>query len=225
METLKRYEILLCELLVPVLITGSALLNSRSFGQDFSLMIQSSPNNGGMIRSSAAGGDVIRAQANGSITLTATPMPGYQFVQWLGDVTDAVTAQTTVLIDGPKIVVAVFTRSDADEVKLDPSGATQQSSPSGGGGGSRGRAPGVAIAGPGNAGAGGFRTGSSGIPAFDTNGNATASDTNNPAEIIPSNETIGPDAGNSEDVPEPATVGLMGIGVFLLLAQRRLVKA
>jgi hypothetical protein len=40
--------------------------------------------------------------------LTAAPKPGYQFVYWLGDVTDPMSNRTIVRLDGPKIVVAVF---------------------------------------------------------------------------------------------------------------------
>ena len=45
-----------------------------------------------------------------AVTLVATPKPGYQFVYWMGNVTDATTGTTTVLLDSPKMVIAVFER-------------------------------------------------------------------------------------------------------------------
>jgi hypothetical protein len=72
------------------------------------------------------------------VTLTATPKPGYQFVYWLGNVTDATTGTTTVFLDSPKIVIAVFERSKFDLVELEegPQGSA------GGGGLVRGRGEG-----------------------------------------------------------------------------------
>ena len=53
------------------------------------------------------------------VTLTATPKPGYQFVYWLGNVTDATTGTTTVFLDSPKIIIAVFERSKFEMVRLE----------------------------------------------------------------------------------------------------------
>jgi hypothetical protein len=46
--------------------------------------------------------------ANSTVTLSADPQPGYQFACWLGDVSNPTAERTTVLLNGPKIVVAVF---------------------------------------------------------------------------------------------------------------------
>ena len=46
-----------------------------------------------------------------AVTLVATPKPGYQFVYWLGSVTNSVTGTTTVVLDSPKMVIAVFERN------------------------------------------------------------------------------------------------------------------
>jgi hypothetical protein len=53
------------------------------------------------------------------VTLTATPKPGYQFVYWLGNVTDATTGTTIVFLDSPKIIIAVFERSKFEMVGLE----------------------------------------------------------------------------------------------------------
>jgi hypothetical protein len=44
------------------------------------------------------------------VTLTAIPKSGWQFVCWLGDVSDTTTPTTTAFTDTPKIIIAVFTR-------------------------------------------------------------------------------------------------------------------
>ncbi len=45
----------------------------------------------------------------GSVTaLTATPNPGYQFVDWTGNVADPTNASTTVTMDNPQTVTANF---------------------------------------------------------------------------------------------------------------------
>jgi hypothetical protein len=46
-----------------------------------------------------------------AVTLVATPKPGYQFVYWMGNVTDAATGTTMVFLDSPKMVIAVFERN------------------------------------------------------------------------------------------------------------------
>ena len=46
------------------------------------------------------------------ITLKATPKPGYQFVCWLGSVSNSVTDSTTVFLNSPKMIIAVFERTE-----------------------------------------------------------------------------------------------------------------
>ena len=48
---------------------------------------------------------------NKTITLTAVPNPGYHFVYWLGDVSEPTTNNTTVTLNSPKFIIAVFTRN------------------------------------------------------------------------------------------------------------------
>ncbi|MBA7706132.1 hypothetical protein ES703_114979 [subsurface metagenome] len=42
--------------------------------------------------------------------MTAIPKSGWQFVCWLGEVSDATTPTTIAFIDTPKIIIAVFER-------------------------------------------------------------------------------------------------------------------
>jgi len=46
------------------------------------------------------------------VLLTAVPKPGYYFVYWIGDVSDPTAISTIIYMDTPKIVVAVFARSE-----------------------------------------------------------------------------------------------------------------
>lgn len=44
------------------------------------------------------------------VTLTAVPKHGYQFVYWLGDVSEPAASTTVAYLDAPKIIIAVFKR-------------------------------------------------------------------------------------------------------------------
>jgi len=79
----------------------------RLESEGYALMIQHSPVNGGTV---APGLGIHRFGLNEVVTLTAIPKPGYHFVYWLGDVVDGTTEETTVVVDSPKIIIAVFER-------------------------------------------------------------------------------------------------------------------
>jgi hypothetical protein len=49
---------------------------------------------------------------NAEVLLTAVPKPGYYFVYWIGDVSDPTAISTIIYMDAPKIVLAVFARSE-----------------------------------------------------------------------------------------------------------------
>jgi len=72
-------------------------------------MIQQSPVNGGTV---TPGLGIQRFDLNEVVTLTAIPKPGYHFVYWLGDVIEETTEETTVVVDSPKIIIAVFERTE-----------------------------------------------------------------------------------------------------------------
>lgn len=73
--------------------------------ENTALLIQKSPAEGGKIN---IGEGVHRFEKDAEVTLRAIPNPGYQFVYWLGDVSDAASSTTVVYLDTPKIVIAVF---------------------------------------------------------------------------------------------------------------------
>lgn len=80
------------------------------------LMLEISPSEGGYLNIAPG---VHSYDRFAEVTLTATPKPGYQFVYWLGNVTDATTGTTTVLLDSPKMVIAVFERNKFETIGLE----------------------------------------------------------------------------------------------------------
>ena len=73
------------------------------------LVLQQSPSAGGRISPSVG---IHYFELNTVVTLSAIANPGYEFVYWLGEVNDPVSSTTTVYLDGPKIIIAVFERSE-----------------------------------------------------------------------------------------------------------------
>ena len=72
------------------------------------LLLQQTPVQGGTLNLSMG---VHNFELYTEVTLTAIAKPGYQFVYWLGDVRDSTSNNTTVYLDGPKIIIAVFERA------------------------------------------------------------------------------------------------------------------
>lgn len=73
------------------------------------LLLQQTPPQGGMINPRTG---IHYFDLNAEVTLTAVPKPGYFFVYWMGDVSDPTANSTIVYLDTPKIVIAVFERSE-----------------------------------------------------------------------------------------------------------------
>ncbi|MBN2136429.1 MAG: PEP-CTERM sorting domain-containing protein [Sedimentisphaerales bacterium] len=74
---------------------------------DVALLIQQTPSRGGTVTPGVGVHYFLRGS---SVVLSANPMPGYEFVHWLGDVVDPVSGRTIAQLDGPKIVIAVFAK-------------------------------------------------------------------------------------------------------------------
>ncbi len=75
------------------------------------LLLQQTPTEGGEI---APGVGVHRFEIGSRVTLTAVPEPGYEFVYWIGDVSDATANNTIACLDTPKIIIAVFEKARYD---------------------------------------------------------------------------------------------------------------
>ncbi len=96
----------LCAILPLMIIT--ACLAAPAYCQT-ALMVQQSPPDGGTVTPAVGVHDFA---PNSEVTLTAVPKPGYQFVYWLGDVSDTTSTRTVTYLNTPKIIIAVFVRSE-----------------------------------------------------------------------------------------------------------------
>lgn len=183
---------------------------------EYVLLLQQTPAEGGQI-SPAMG--VHRFAANEVIHLAAVPEPGYQFVYWLGDVSDATSSSTTIYLDAPKIVIAVFERAEFQF--LPEEGRV----PAGRGGGGLIRARAEYAAG-GGGGAGAKRPHKppgllvlevqERFPEIEEEPISDYNDFPIPEEEI--NEFPVPsEFPVPNEIPEPATVTLLGIGSLMIL--------
>ncbi len=161
----------------------------------YALLVQQSPADGGMVNPQSG---VYRITEGGTMNLIATPRPGYRFLYWLGDVADPGSQSTQVRLDAPKVVVAVYEQEAFEE----PMETVARKGVGGGSG---------LYASAGFAGQSGFSGGSYPSPTYKPIGNYTPPD-------IPKddNKTVGP----SEEVPEPTTIFLLGLGGLALRKKR-----
>ncbi|MBN1126774.1 MAG: PEP-CTERM sorting domain-containing protein [Sedimentisphaerales bacterium] len=112
---------------MPIVFVGLCL-SLNSFAQDaedhYALIVEASPTEGGIILPQTG---VHRVAVNETVTLTAIAQPGYHFLYWLGDVTAADTMETTIVIDSPKIAIAIFERDKFGSLGVDNAGLDNSS--------------------------------------------------------------------------------------------------
>jgi len=156
------------------------------------LLLQQTPPEAGKI---TPGVGVHHFESGTEVTLTAVPKPGYQFIYWLGDVSDPTANRTIVYLDAPKIVLAVFERSEFEFL------VTEERSQSAPGGGLFASAPDYAR--QGYTGGGAKRPPKWRRP--------TPPEPEEPEE--PEDFPV--------PIPEPATILLLGFGSLALLRKRR----
>jgi hypothetical protein len=77
--------------------------------EEFALLVQTSPAHAGLVTPSTG---VQMSGLDQLVDISATARDGYQFAYWLGDVTDPTNNNTTVLVDTPKMVIAIFERAE-----------------------------------------------------------------------------------------------------------------
>lgn len=212
-KTDKANYVTLLRMLFTAMAVVIAVVGQKGYGQmydyfdpdsyydmGYSLLIEQSPIDAGKVAPQIG---VYKAGLDEVVTLTAIAKPGYQFVYWLGDVTDPGTNETTILVDSPKIVIAVFERSEF-ELPLEAGIVS-----GGGRGGLRWRPDFKPKRG---GGAGGGRGGGG---DGDGDGEEEGGDEFPvPAEPFPVPEN------DVEKIPEPATAALLGLGAVSLALGR-----
>lgn len=171
--------------------------------QGYSILIEASPADAGLVTPEPG---VHRIGFNETVLLTATPKPGYRFLYWLGDVDDLTANETTIKLDSPKIVIAVFEREEFS--LLTPSILPQ-----------KGRGPGGAIA-----------AAASGFTPAGPMASPRLRQPPRPALVLPDQDLLPvPGDGDGEEdepapdepIPEPATIVLFGLGAVTVLRRKR----
>jgi hypothetical protein len=166
----------------------------------YALLVQKSPEYGGVVTPSDS---VQMTGIDQLITITAIPRDGYEFVYWLGDVTTPTNSVTTVLVDTPKMVIAIFQRPENEIfAETNPGGSAR-----GGGSSSRGRRNSIPA--------------SSLMSSSSGSGSRSYSPVRTNPEYIIYYPNDDPDDPDDPDVPEPATMLMLGAGAIMLLRKRK----
>ncbi|UCE99236.1 MAG: PEP-CTERM sorting domain-containing protein [Planctomycetota bacterium] len=174
------------------------------------LLLQQTPEGGGTVTPAVG---VHHFELGAQITLTAVPQPGYQFICWLGDVGDSMAGTTTIYLDAPKIVIAVFEQAQFEFAVFTE---RSQSAPGGGLFYSAGDYSNQGFGGPG------------GKRPSKRRGQQFVEEPTPPEEDdfpVPEEGDDFPVPGEGDDfpvpeVPEPATICLFGLGGLMLLRKR-----
>jgi hypothetical protein len=98
-------------LLVSAALALGLAAGTHAEAPHFDLCIEQSPAKAGKVTPDSG---THRFSANAVVTLAAEAQPGYQFAYWLGDVADPTSKRTTVHVNSPKVIVAVFKPAETD---------------------------------------------------------------------------------------------------------------
>ena len=182
-----------------VILVSCTFSSAYCQSHEITLLVQQTPSNAGQV---TPGEGTYKYAPNSEVIITATPNEGYEFLYWLGDVSDQDSITTTVRLDKPKIVVAVF-----EPIKTGLNGSKKLLPTIGGGGSSGGGSL------MGNR----ARYGNS-ISINDSGGGVR------PQESIPVYIPL-PAGENAPAIPEPATGLLLALGSLFTFTKRRSGKA
>jgi len=95
--------------LAVAIIACGLIVPAYSQTQEIVLLIEQTPVKGGEITPAAG---VHHFKPGTEVMLTAVPKPGYKFIHWLGEVSDATANKTVVYLDKPKVIIAVFEQAE-----------------------------------------------------------------------------------------------------------------
>jgi hypothetical protein len=109
MKATKPNPIVVQMLLIAACVILTVGRSAQAQTDGYLLMVQQSPLDAGVVTPQTG---IYRTPLNDTITLTAVPNTGYRFVCWLGGVTEPTANSTTIVVDAPKIVIAVFEREE-----------------------------------------------------------------------------------------------------------------
>lgn len=104
-------KILTATLLLAIVLTMPVMAADES---GYALLLQSSPAQGGKI---LPGNGVYKIQIGQDVSLIAVPERGYRFLYWVGDVGQTDMTRTSVRMDSPKLIVAVFEREKFEDME------------------------------------------------------------------------------------------------------------
>jgi uncharacterized membrane protein YgcG len=179
-------------ILAVAIMAFGLIVPAYSQTQDIVLLLEQSPVKGGEITPAAG---VHHFKPGSEVFLKAVPKPGYKFVHWLGEVSDATASSTVAYLNKPKVIIAVFEQAE-DGVSTNEGGVS-----GGGGGGGSGLFPtALDLSRP-----GGFSGGGGGSSI-------------KPQEFV----YYVKDKKPTPEVPEPATGLLLTLGSLFIFKRRNL---
>lgn len=177
-------------LLAMIIVVSCTFSSAYCQSQKITLLVQQTPSDGGQVTPNEG---TYKYDQNSEVTITAAPNKGYEFLYWLGDVSNQESISTTVRLDKPKIVIAVFepVKSSVD--------VSERNIPNFSGGGGGGGLIGNRV----------------------SIGNSVS--INGGGGVTPQKPTLiyVPSGENSPVVPEPATGLLLALGSLFTLTRRR----
>jgi len=189
-----------------VVLTAGIVFAEEGDPLGYALLIQQSPPQGGVV---TPGAGVHKISVGQSVPLTAIPNPGYRFLYWLGDVTAMSSSDTSINLDSPKMVIAVFERESFEE---ELAGAGIEKSYAVGGAGGLIGSPNP-VTSPGTVSSGNYVGDQTVVYTYPSTPTTPENDDDT---FVP-----GDDTGEDHQVPEPATVMLLGLGAAALLRKRK----
>lgn len=174
-------------------------------GDSTSLMLEMSPPDAGYLNIKSG---VHSYDRFAEVALKATPKTGYQFVCWLGSVAETTNGSTSVFLDSPKMVIAVFEKTKFDMAGIQEQGGGDDAASSGSdNGGGRGGLVSSRV---------GVSDGSS-VSIFPVR--PSYDDDNDNNFRIPDDLPV-----PGDEVPEPATITLLAAGFFILAKRQKRFK-